>query len=167
MSEAVTEIEALERQLESFIEKLRPRHLIFAQALAEGKTGKDAYLATGGKASDPIRAASEMLTATPEIEDYVAIALRIATLKSQDRLVATRAEKRAMLWEGAQDCMNPKPITEEDAEGNPVEVPGKKDIRGMVSCIQELNRMDGDHAPTKTEVTTGLVEGLINELTNG
>jgi phage terminase small subunit len=104
-----------------------PRHESFAQALAKGKSAAEAYVAAGYK--DNRSAASRLST-------NVNVAARVAVLSER---IAEKAE-----WTAADRLRMLADIAESTV---------KKDPRVAVSAIAEANKMQGSHAPTKTELT--------------
>jgi len=62
---------------------------------------------------------------------------------------ATTENKRKMLWEAANRSMN-DPIFNEEGKNTGI---SKFDNSGVVRAINELNKMDGDHAAVKNELT--------------
>jgi len=73
---------------------------------------------------------------------------------------ATSENKRKMLWEAANRSMC-DPIFNEDGENTGR---SKFDNSGVVRAINELNKMDGDHAAEKREIKIGLVDLTDEEL---
>ncbi|WP_425087781.1 terminase small subunit [Stappia sp.] len=102
------------------------RHEAFAQALAKGASAADAYVQAGYKAS---RSAASRLSANVNIEARVS------------ELVQRIAEKAE--WSAADRLRTLSEIVERTAT---------KDPRVAVSAIAEANKMQGSHAPAKTEV---------------
>jgi len=103
------------------------RHEAFAQALATGMTRDAAYAAAGYK---PDRQNAFRLTTIDAVMTRV--------IELSDR-AAQKAE-----WTAADRLSSLKRISEA-AE--------KNDPRVSVSAIAEANRMQGTHAPTKSEIT--------------
>lgn len=104
-----------------------PRHEKFAQALAKGKTADEAYQEAGYK---PNRGNAATLKANQSISDRVA------------ELQAGAADKAE--WTAADRLKTLSEIVTHTA---------KTDPRVAVSAIAEANKMQGSHAPAKTEVS--------------
>ncbi len=103
------------------------RHEAFAQALAKGNSASEAYIAAGYK--DSRSAASRLST-------NVNIAARVVELQGK---AAEKAE-----WTAADRLISLKTI--HDAQAN-------SDPRVAIAAIAEANKMQGSHAPAKTEVS--------------
>ncbi|MCP8895336.1 hypothetical protein KYK29_10360 [Shinella daejeonensis] len=103
------------------------RHEKFAQALAKGKTADEAYQEAGYK---PNRGNAATLKANQSISDRVAELQAGAAAKAQ--------------WTAADRLKTLSEIVERTAMTDP---------RVAVSAISEANKMQGSHAPAKTEVS--------------
>ncbi len=103
------------------------RHEAFAQALAKGKSADEAYAEAGFKAN---RGNASRLKANDSI------------LKRVTELSARSAEKAE--WDAADRLRMLADIASDT---------GKEDARVAVSAIAEANKMQGSHAPAKSEVT--------------
>lgn len=104
-----------------------PKHEAFAQALAKGASAADAYTQAGYK---PSRSAASRLSTNVNIEARVA------------ELVERISEKAE--WTAADRLRTLSEIVDRTA---------KEDPRVAVSAIAEANKMQGSHAPAKTEVS--------------
>jgi len=104
-----------------------PRHESFAQHLAKGKTADEAYVLAGFKAN---RGNAARLKANESI------AARVAELQSK---AAEKAE-----WTAADRLASLKTIHDAQAKADP---------RVAIAAIAEANKMQGSHAPAKTEVS--------------
>lgn len=169
------DLTALKSELANLAASLKANHLTMAKALAENKTQEEAYRLAGGKAKDGYAAASEMLKLNPKISQYVNLVKRIDSILSLPKQIATREQKREMLWDIATKAANIKvslkqghsiagEIREED---EPLEIFDATAAKTAVSAIAELNKMDGDLAAIKTENRHATIESLIDELTSG
>ena len=139
--------------LDSYAKQLKKQHLDIAKALALGKTAEEAYAMSGGKGKNGKTIVSRLLSTNVNLSQYVETARRIASLESQSLMVGTYEQKRKMLWEAAQRCMQ-EIEPEYDGHGEDRELVGFKfDASGMTRAIQELNKMDGDYKPIQTENT--------------
>lgn len=167
MSEELT---ALKSELAAIAVSLKSNHFAMAKALAENKTQEEAYRLSGGKAKDGYAAASEMLRLNPKISQYVELVKKIDAIESLPKQIATREQKRTMLWEIAQKAsvlkMTVKGSEDENGEGG-LEVFDATAAKTAVAAISELNKMDGDLAAIKTENRNMTVDSLIDELTSG
>lgn len=103
------------------------KHEAFAQGLAKGQTADEAYQNAGFK---PNRGNAARLKANESIQR------RVDDIKSR---VAEKAE-----WTAADRLRMLADIAERTQ---------KEDPRVAVSAIAEANKMQGSHAPTKTELT--------------
>lgn len=104
-----------------------PRHESFAQALAKGKTADEAYALAGFK---PHRSNASRLSANDNIR------ARVAELQSRaaDKAEWTVADRLEMLRDIALRSVQTDP-------------------RVAISAIAETNKMQGDYAPAKNEVS--------------
>lgn len=157
------ELDALKSELADLAASMKANHLKFAKALADGKTQEEAYRAQGGKAKDGYAAASEMIKLNPKISQYVDLVKEIAALASLPKQIATAEQKRKMLWEIAQRCV--QEIEPEFAgRGDNAQIVGFTfNAKGAVSAIAELNKMDGDLAAIKTENKHSFEEELTDD----
>jgi len=158
------DLKALKAELAELAARMKANHLKAAKALVNGKTQEEAYRISGGKAKDTYSAASEMLKLNPQISQYRDLVQKIAAIELLPKQVATVEQKRNMLWDIAQRCVQDiKPKTE--GNGDDQEIIGFVfDSRGAISAIAELNKMDGDLAVIKTDNKhTHEHEGLTNE----
>lgn len=98
-------LKELEQRLEELTKGFKkPQHLIIAKLLSEGKTQEEAYVLSGGKGKEPRKLGSQLILTNPDISEFVEVSKQITTIKSQEKQIATREQKRAMLWEAAQRC---------------------------------------------------------------
>lgn len=104
-----------------------PRHESFAQALAKGKSAAEAYVAAGYKPNDgnAIR-----------LKGNERVAERVTELSER---IAEKAE-----WTAADRLRILSEIVDRAA---------REDPRVAVSAIAEANKMQGSHAPARTEVS--------------
>lgn len=146
-----TEIEELKAEIALFEKDMRPNYIAMAHALSEGKRQHEAYRIAKGKAKDAYAGASEWINRNPKIEILANKYARLATLVSQAGQIGTVDQKRRMLWDVAQRCMD-EVAPKYSGSGENKELVGYVfDSKGAVSAISELNRMDGDLAAIKTE----------------
>lgn len=103
------------------------RHEIFAQGVAKGLSASEAYVAAGYK---------ESRSAASRLSTNVNVVARVAELANR---IAEKAE-----WSAAYRLAALKRISDA-AEA--------EDPRVAVSAIAEANKMQGSHAPAKTELT--------------
>lgn len=155
MSESVinhdAQLKALKADLTSVAKSLKANHLKMAKALVVGKSQEEAYRAGGGKAKDGYAAASEMIKLNPKISQYVALVKEIDAIESLPKQIATREQKREMLWDIAQRCVQEvEPVFEGYGENREL-VGYTFNAKSAVSAIAELNKMDGDLAVIKTD----------------
>jgi|SRR5690554_10960 len=171
MSEEATALDLLKQQLEYLAEGMKPSYLKMAQALAEGKTQTEAYKISGGKGKDPRKCAHNLIKTNVDISRYSELASKLATLESQAQLVATKDQKRRMLWDIAKKSASLKVEVKgsEDPETGSAtqEVFDATSAKTAVSAVAELNKMDGDLAAIKQDIGLRGVDSLIDELTSG
>lgn len=164
------EIKALRAELDALTAKMKPAHLVMAQALVAGKTQTEAYIETGLKGKNPVRCGSEMISENPNISEYVELAKKLANLEILPEKIATKEQKRKMLWEIATKAsvlkLTVKGSEGESGEGG-LEMFDATAAKTAVSAIAELNKMDGDLAAIKTENKNTTVQSLIDELIDG
>jgi|GEM_PF-2656301 len=145
------DLASLQKRLEELAGEMKTQHLLLAKGLVSGKTQADAYRASGGKSKDPSNSANVMIQRNSSITEYVEISAQIVNLKSQDEVYATFDQKKRMLWDAAQRCMQ-EVEPEYAGRGDDKQLVGYVfDVKGMTGCVSELNRMDGDHAAIKTD----------------
>lgn len=165
------ELASLKSELAAVAVSLKSNHFAMAKALAENKTQEEAYRLSGGKAKDGYAAASEMLRLNPKISQYVELVKKIDAIESLPKQIATREQKRTMLWDIAQRASVLKvglKGTEDPETGECTqEIFDATSAKTAVAAIAELNKMDGDLAAIKTENKNITVESLIDELTQG
>lgn len=166
------ELSALKSELASLAATFKtPARLEFAKGLAAGKSQEQAYVDAGYKSKNPAVDASKAIAAYPSITQYKELFLKIAQLESLPKQIATREQKRNMLWEiaqcGTERIMLPMKKGEGDDETEIQVDMGMRDMKGAISAIAELNKMDGDLAAIKTENRNMTVDSLIDELTSG
>jgi hypothetical protein len=166
-----------EAQLMELAGEMKPGHLGIAIHLAEGKTQEDSYVSAGYLSREPRKRASEIIQTNPDIRWYVAIAKEVAVLRSQESLIGSLDQKRAMLWNIAQVCskyavISDEELVKEGEKGNALATVLLADPKTAISAIAELNKMDGDHAairgeitgangaPIQTESTSWVIEGV-------
>jgi len=151
----MSELGLLKSELASIAKSLKANHLKMAKALAVSKTQEEAYRAGGGKAKDGYAAASEMIKLNPKISQYVALVKRIDAIESLPKQIATREQKRQMLWDIATKSATLKvgiKGTEDPETGECTqEIFDATAAKTAVSAIAELNKMDGDLAVIKTD----------------
>lgn len=163
------ELKVLKAELAEIAKSLKANHLKMAKALSVGKSQEESYRATGGKAKDGYAAASEMIKLNPKISQYVELVKKIDAIESLPKQIATREQKRQMLWDIATKSSLLKVTLKdsENEEGIPLEMFDATSAKTAVSAISELNKMDGDHAAIKTENKHSSLDSLISELTGG
>lgn len=146
-----TEIEELKAEIALLEKDMKANYITMAQAMSEGDSQHDAYRKAKGKAKDGYAGASEWIKRNPNIEILANKYARLASLKSQANQIGTVDQKRRMLWDVAQRCMD-QVAPKYAGSGENKELVGYVfDAKGAVSAISELNKMDGDHAAIKTE----------------
>lgn len=150
--------EALDVELKVLGKSLTPKYLAFAIGLAAGLTLGEAYEAAQYKArgTKATQSASRLLSTNVNIQRYVETAKAIAVLASQAALIGSVDQKRRLLWDMA--LVNAKvvevPIKGTAGEGTPeMVILGNVDAVAAKGCINELNKMDGDLAVIKKEIS--------------
>lgn len=104
-----------------------PKHEAFAQALAKGQSAIDAYVTAGYK---PNRSAASRLSTNVNVEARVTELVN----KGAEKAEWTVADRLQMLREIAMSSKD-------------------EDPRVSIAAIAETNKMHGDYAPTKSELT--------------
>lgn len=105
--------------------QLKPRQIRFLNYLFSGKSTPDAYKLAGYKKKHADTASYRLMT-TPPVSIYVQLC------RDKMKPIATFADKVNRLWEIASDPLN-------------------REI--AIKAIAELNKMQGDIAPTQTQST--------------
>ena len=125
--------------------KLTHKQQLFVDHYIEnGGNGTAAAREAGYKGSDnTLKSIAQENLTKPDIK--TAIDDYMTEMKQQ--LSYSSISKREALWKAARRCMGELPQI--DAKGNDSDE-YKFDVSGMVRCIAELNKMDGDYAPTQT-----------------
>lgn len=145
------ELNALKTELAELAASMKANHLKAAKALVDGKTQEEAYKLSGGKAKDAYAGASEMLRLNPKISQYRELVQKIAAIELLPKQIGTLEQKRKMLWEIAQRCVQ-EVVPEYEGYGEDRELVGYTfNAKGAVSAIAELNKMDGHLAAIKTD----------------
>lgn len=126
-------------------DSLKPQHQRFVDFFVESDNACDAYIKAGYKAgkterSNYLTTASSRLVTNVDIKNAVAERRRYM---ADHRLLSLR-EKQGMLAVMARENYRRGP----DGEGDP---------KIAVMAIRELNKMEGDYAPTKHQTITGVV----------
>lgn len=145
------ELGALKSELAALAAKMNAKHLLIAKGLVDNKSQEQAYLDAGYRSKNANADANKTITRYPVITQYVELVKKIDALVSLPKQIATREQKRAMLWGIAQRCVQEvEPVYE--GFGDSREMVGYVfNAKGAVSAVSELNRMDGDLATIKTE----------------
>ena len=154
MSDELSALKSELLEISAQLQKKSNRYLGFAKGLSEGKSQGKAYVDAGYKSKNPAVDAANVIGRCPIIVLYREIFQKIEQLESLPKQIATKEQKRKMLWEMAEAANKAKfaQISNEDGGG---EVLNHNAITAAKACISELNKMDGDIAPTKVtqEVT--------------
>ncbi len=82
----VTEVKLLKAELADLTQRMKPRHLKIAYAMAEGSSCGEAYLKAGGKAKAPDKCGSDIIRKNPEISTYISITKAIGSMSAQNKL---------------------------------------------------------------------------------
>lgn len=173
------ELSALKSELAALAAKMNAKHLLIAKGLVDNKSQEQAYLEAGYKSKNANADANKTITRYPVITQYVELVKKIDALVSLPKQIATREQKRAMLWDIANSASKLRitlkggspmatELMEEGDEEEPIlEIFDASAAKTAVAAIAELNKMDGDLAVIKTENRNITVESLIDELTGG
>ncbi|GAW87331.1 conserved hypothetical protein [Bathymodiolus platifrons methanotrophic gill symbiont] len=126
---------------------LEPRLEIFAQALAFGKSQSDAYreMIPKSKAKDAtIWDSASKLAAKPEVIQRV----KELQQESKERFLISVGQKRMWLNQVISRSLQAEEVFDNNGESI-----GQFKFQGgdVIRAINELNKMDGDHAPAKQE----------------
>lgn len=109
----------------------------FCRLVARGQSGRQAYAAAFGcNEASAASSASRMLkrdNIRKEISSLTAAARELSRQRDA-RAVLTREQRMEMLSQSAQECRD------------------AGDMKYMVACLAELNRMDGAYEPEKVAV---------------
>lgn len=87
-------LQELNKRLSELASQLKPNHLLFAKAIADGKSQADAYIESGGEGKDARKCACGLIKTNPDIGEYVELAKQIASLSAVTALEIT--EERIM-----------------------------------------------------------------------
>ncbi len=121
------------------------QQLFINHYLANGANGVQAARSAGYKGNDAtLSAVSKENLRKP----LITAEIEKAQEEIKSSLGTTAENKRKMLWEAANRCMQTEPVL--DHNGEPTGE-YKFDCAGVVRAIAELNKMDGDYAIKKTE----------------
>lgn len=115
---------------------------IFARHVFEGMNKAEAYRVAFNRpdmSSAAARRAANRLTH----DDYVQARLRELAAQLDLSVVLSKQERMEMLSEAARKCSR------------------AEDVRGLVACVAELNKMDGAYAPAKMEVAGDVVKDFV------
>lgn len=157
------DLDVLKAELSELASSMKANHLKAAIALADGKSQEEAYKLSGGKAKDAYAGASEMIRLNPKISQYRELVQKIAAVGALPKQIATLEQKRAMLWDIANRCVQEvEPVYE--GYGDSKELVGYAfDSRGAIGAVAELNKMDGHLAAIKTDnKNTGTLSFRLN-----
>ena len=125
------------------MKKINARQKRFIDAYLETGNGSKAAVAAGYSENTARKQASRLLNSPAFAHVQQEILDRQAAIKLVSGV--TRDAKRQALWDTVQQCRKLVPV---DAESD---LRVMLNAKGLISAISELNRMDGDHAPQKTE----------------
>ncbi len=120
-----------EKKLQKLTEK---QELFIRHYLTNGQNGNQAAIAAGYNKKNARIRASQLLTC-----DNVKKRLQEIQERKGESLKFTYENKLKMLAEMAKKCMTGDNMPN-----------GNSHPSGLTSCISEMNRMQGDYAPTKT-----------------
>jgi hypothetical protein len=125
--------------------RLGKKQLDFANLILEGKTSREAYRGAQykAKAEKVVDAAASQLLRNIKVTAYIDACQVEVAEKANEALEITVTAKKAILWGIAEACG--KVQTDE----NNIDFIGNS--RAAIAAIAELNKMDGDYAPIKTE----------------
>jgi len=130
-----------------------PNQLAFAKELASGKGQEQAYIDAGYKSRKPSADAQKAIDRCPAIAQYRTLFQKIAQLESLPKQIGTLEQKKKMLWEIAQRCVQ-EVVPEYEGYGEDRELVGYTfNAKGAIGAIAELNKMDGHLASIKTDNT--------------
>jgi hypothetical protein len=131
-----------------------PNQLKLAKGLAAGKSQEKAYIDAGYKSKKPAVDAGKAIERCPSIARYKNLFQKIEQLESLPKQIATKEAKRQMLWDIANKCFS-EHSEKFEGRGDEAEFVGFVfDSRGAIAAVAELNKMDGDLATIKTDLTT-------------
>jgi hypothetical protein len=157
------DLAALKSELAELAASMKPKHLQIAKALVDGKSQEAAYVAAGYKGKNPNSDANKLINDNPSISQYISLVAEITALAALPKQIATAEQKRKMLWEIAQRCVQ-EVEPEFAGRGETVELVGYTfNAKGAVSAISELNKMDGDLAAIKLDNKHSFTEELTDE----
>lgn len=128
--------------------QLSPEKLIFCNAILMGIRQEPAYyqaVPTTDAKPESVRVTASRWMDDPAVVDYLNAMKEAAVLATSH----DRAWKRRVLIEVTNRSMELEPIV---ISGVPIEGKVQFDSSGAVRAINELNKMDGDHAATQVEV---------------
>lgn len=130
------------------IDGLTPKQRVFCKEyLANGYNARQAALAAGYSANCACQAVTKLF-ASPSVKKF----LKKRMNQVEKKLDITFEKKAALLWAAAQRCFGP---SEDDVGkmklGEPIKAFFEFQPQALVSSIAELNKMQGHHAPQKSE----------------
>jgi len=126
---------------------LEPRLEVFAQELALGRTEADAYRAM----TPNTKAKDESIWAmASKIANDLKVKLRVLELQveAKEKFLISAVQKKMWLKQIIERSLQIEEVINKDGESV-----GEYKFQGgdAIRAINELNKMDGDHAPTKQE----------------
>jgi hypothetical protein len=148
-------------QLKALAKVMKPNHLKMAKALSEGKSQADAYRKSGGKGVDAYKCACGLIKTNPEISRYSELSKEIQAESAQKKGIATFEDKAALLWHIAQHNSG---IAQNDTDAGDSEEIKMVDPKAAISAMAELNKMSGDLATVKSDVTVNAQEDWLAQL---
>lgn len=160
MTDKVVELKA---QLDELAARMKPAHIVMANALVEGKTQEQAYKEAGFKGKNANSCSNDLIASNPSITEFVQLTKKLAYETSLPKQIGTLEQKREMLWAIAQKASVLKAILKgsEDDEGEGgLEIFDATAAKTAVAAISELNKMDGHLAAIKTDNKTATTIGF-------
>lgn len=165
------EIKALRAELAELAATMKQQQIDFAQGLIDGKTQEQAYIDAQLKGKNPNSDASNYLSRNASICRYVELTKKIIALEILPKQIATKEQKRQMLWDIASRSSIIRVTLKEgtviggkvSTEDEPLEIFDATAAKTAVAAIAELNKMDGDLAAIKTEGKTTVTYENLSE----
>lgn len=148
------DLKALKTELAELAASFKSKNqLKLAKGLAAGKSQEQAYIDAGYKSKKPAVDACKAIERCPSIAQYKKLFQKIEQIESLPKQIATKEQKRQMLWDMAEAANKSKFAQIPDEMGGG-EVLNHNAIAAAKACIAELNKMDGDLATVKTDLTS-------------
>jgi hypothetical protein len=133
------------QQLREMAKGMKAMHLKMARLMVDGSNQREAYEGAGGKGKNPTKCSSDIIRTNPDIQYYIDLAKEIQAENAQRKGIATFEDKAELLWQIAKDN-------------------SQDDTRASIAAMAELNKMSGDLAAIKSDLTVNAQEDWLAKL---